>query len=232
MLARLLAALAAAALASASGHSKTWIDRYDPRPNPASVVTHGNARFTVLLPSVVRMEYAANKQFDDDASLAFLHRNLPTPEFSRSVSGSVLTLRTSNWELTYDASKDRGLFSSANLRISLLVEPFSEWTPAVEQTGNLHGTIRTLDRVGSAVDLKCVPPTTAMVYYTHCEEGFASRDGWVLVQDTLRPRFDGAQADKDWTWLKSAPPAGLKGDGSYIDLYFFCAWVWRRGAGV
>jgi len=66
----------------------------------------------------------------------------------------------------------------------------------------------------------------------HCEEGFASRDGWVLVDDALRPRFD-VNATSDWVWMKKAPDAALvmrtlAGSaqpqpirGSYLDLYFF-----------
>jgi hypothetical protein len=35
----------------------------------------------------------------------------------------------------------------------------------VQPTRNLHGTIRTLDRVGSAVDLTCQPITTFQVLH-------------------------------------------------------------------
>ena len=61
----------------------------------------------------------------------------------------------------------------------------------------------------------------------HCEEGFASRDGWVLVDDSLRPRFDVNGTADDWVWMKKAPDTALTmvGQqpvrGSYQDLYFF-----------
>ena len=35
----------------------------------------------------------------------------------------------------------------------------------------------------------------------HCEEGFASKDGWVVVDDSLRPRFD-LESNEDWVWMK------------------------------
>lgn len=57
-------------------------------------------------------------------------------------------------------------FNSANLRVRLLVTPHTTWVPGAAPTGNLHGTIRTLDRVGSAVTLACAPVVDAMTYMT------------------------------------------------------------------
>ena len=153
--------------ATASAHSKDWINRFNPVANPAAVVTHGNARFTVLTGGTVRMEYEDAAVFDDEASIAILHRHLPAPAFTHSVKAGVLTLTTASWKLTYDldASKGPG-FTATSLRVQLLVAPFSVWVPGAEPKGNMHGTIRTLDRVGHAVDLKCPPVTSQMVYYT------------------------------------------------------------------
>ena len=50
----------------------------------------GNARFTVLTPQLIRMEYSDNGQFLDSATLAFLNRNLTVPQFSQVVSNGVL----------------------------------------------------------------------------------------------------------------------------------------------
>ena len=158
------AACCAVTPAAAGGHSKDWIKRFDANPNPSSVRTIGKARFTVLTEGVVRMEYEDAGIFDDDASVTFLHRNLPTPEFTSKVKGSVLTITTSKWVLSYDSAA--GPFSAASLKVNLLTEPFSTWVPGADPKGNLHGTIRTLDRVGHAVDLKCPPVTTTMIYYT------------------------------------------------------------------
>ena len=56
----------------------------------AVVVVSGNARFTVLTPQLIRMEYSDNGQFLDSATLAFLNRNLTVPQFSQVVSNGVL----------------------------------------------------------------------------------------------------------------------------------------------
>lgn len=110
------------------------------------------------------------------------------------------------------------------LSVKLLTYPFTEWSPpragsAPAPNRNLHGTIRTLDRVGEAVDLTCLQPRDTMMYYAHCEEGLVSRDGYVLVDDSMRPRFAAnlsdpapgkprAHFDKEWPWvLVSAPRA-------------------------
>src|SRR6202167_568667 len=55
--------------------------RYDPVADPRSVVTTGHARFTVLTPQLIRMEWAADGKFEDHASLVFLNRRLPVPLF-------------------------------------------------------------------------------------------------------------------------------------------------------
>lgn len=74
-----------------------------------------------------------------------------------------------------------------------------------------------------------------MTYYAHCEEGLVSRDGWVIMDDSLRPRFDGpggpagspapARYDREWPWVGGPPAENLAnlqaGRGiAYSDLYF------------
>ena len=45
----------------------------------------GNARFTVLTPQLIRMEWAADGKFEDHASLVFLNRKLPVPKFTSAI---------------------------------------------------------------------------------------------------------------------------------------------------
>ena len=152
---------------TAASHSRDWIKRYNPVANPSSIVTHGNARFTVLTAGTVRMEVEDSQEWNDEASITMLHRDLPTPPFTNVVKGSTVTITTKNFKLTYDSDPSKGPgFTPNNLRVELLVKPFSVWVPGADASGNMHGTIRTLDRVGHAVDLKCPPMTSQMVYYT------------------------------------------------------------------
>ena len=55
---------------------------YSPVANPKAVVIDGHARFTVLTPQLIRMEWAADGKFEDHASFVFLNRRLPVPEFT------------------------------------------------------------------------------------------------------------------------------------------------------
>src|SRR5579859_1516373 len=54
----------------------------DPVADPHAVVTVGNARFTVLAPQLIRLEWAGDRKFEDHASLVFLNRKLPVPQFT------------------------------------------------------------------------------------------------------------------------------------------------------
>ena len=56
---------------------------YQPEANPKAVVVSGNARFTVLSPRVIRMEWSSDGKFTDNASLTFVNRNLPVPKFTK-----------------------------------------------------------------------------------------------------------------------------------------------------
>src|ERR1700683_3086597 len=56
----------------------------NPVADPKAVVTVGNARFTVLTPQLIRMEWSADGKFEDHASFVFLNRRLPVPKFQES----------------------------------------------------------------------------------------------------------------------------------------------------
>ncbi len=60
-------------------------------PFVVAVVISGNARFTVLTSQLIRMEYALEGIFEDQATLAFLNRNVPVPYYTTSTTnGSVM----------------------------------------------------------------------------------------------------------------------------------------------
>jgi len=52
---------------------------YNPIANKESVIVEGKARFTVLAPQLIRMEFDTLKKFEDRASLSFVNRNLTKP---------------------------------------------------------------------------------------------------------------------------------------------------------
>ena len=91
--------LAAAVGAAAAGD--------DPVADPAAVVTSGNARFTVLTPQLIRLEWSGDGKFEDRASLVFLNRKLPVPPFTARADGDVLVIKTSALELRYERNGGR-----------------------------------------------------------------------------------------------------------------------------
>jgi alpha-glucosidase len=61
---------------------------YCPKADPAAIVIAGNARFTVLTPQLIRMEWSQDGVFEDNATLTFVNRLLPVPEFKVSQTKS------------------------------------------------------------------------------------------------------------------------------------------------
>jgi alpha-glucosidase len=58
------------------------LESYDPVANLEAIVVSGKARFTVLTERLIRMEYDENAIFEDRATLAFVNRKLPVPDFT------------------------------------------------------------------------------------------------------------------------------------------------------
>lgn len=181
-------------LAAVGGLGMAGGESWQPRANPESVVVVGNARFTMLTPRMIRLEYSDTGAFEDRASLAFVNRALPAPEFSKSTADGKLLIQTEYLKLTY--AEKGGRFSDKNLSIEFKLDDKPVvWRPGIADTGNLRGTTRTLDSISGACPL---------------EPGLLSRDGWVLVDDAPRIVFD----DSEWPW------AAPRKDPKAIDWYF------------
>jgi alpha-glucosidase len=191
---------------------------YNPVADPRAVVTLGHARFTVLTPELIRMEWSADGKFEDHASFVFLNRRLPVPKFevNQSVSGSAVVIDTylqsplrDVLTLTYVPTGD-GRFTANNLTIEFTVDGKKVvWHPGDSDSGNLQGTTRTLD--GALGDQTHEP----------LGQGLISRSGWALVDDSTRPLFDSADftfrdgEDSPWPWVMERP------EGPRQDWYFF-----------
>ena len=143
--------LLAAAVATSNG-STAVTEAFDPVANPQAVVRAGNARFTVLTPAMIRLEWSATGAFEDRASLVFVNRRLPVPEFSVERDAGRLTVKTEALRLRY--TEDDQPFHEDNLSIELALNgrPIL-WRPGLEDKGNLRGTYRTLDTISGGVPL-------------------------------------------------------------------------------
>jgi alpha-glucosidase (family GH31 glycosyl hydrolase) len=180
---------------------------YNPVANPQAVVTQGNARFTVLTPQLIRMEWVADGKFEDHPSFVFLNRRLPIPKFTHSNESGKLTIQTSALQLTYTGTDK---FNADNLTITFTLDGKQvTWHPGTPDTGNLQGTTRTLD---GALGNKTKEPI---------EPGLISRDGWTVVDDSTRPLFDSDNfnftqgENSPWPWVQ------LRSAGDRQDWYFF-----------
>ena len=237
---KLMAQSSAASQKAAPATDATLNTHFEPADNPVAdpraVVVAGHARFTVLTPQLIRMEWSADGKFEDHASFVFLNRRLPVPKFQKtftvSASGSAsgaaqpgsaakpingptdgIILKTDALTLTYDEAGD-GRFTADNLSITLTVDGKQvTWHPGDKDPENLEGTTRTLD---GAFGNKTQEPI---------EPGLVSRSGWALVDDSTRPLFDSAdfsfkEGEKSpWPWVMERPAS--EAPGSYADWYFF-----------
>jgi len=166
---------------------------YDPvADTKATVVTSdGKARFTVLSPWFVRMEYTETpNQFEDRPSIAFVNRKQPVPQFQATMLGSSgVQINTSAVNLVYKG----GNFTADSIQVASLdkASAFKGWNGGMQSsqdTGNLLGTFRTLDGT-SAISLNCTENNKVQ-----CEFGLVSRSGWALVVDSFDPVWD----SDDW----------------------------------
>jgi hypothetical protein len=148
-----------------------------PPPARAAPVTSGEARFTVLGPRVIRMEYAPSKQFEDAPSLVFATRaSVGDVPAEVTHDKGWLVIRTDLLTLRY--KEGSGPFKADNLTVeSKRLKPAIAWHPGLEETGNLGGTARTLDQVDGDRHASDNTPLDLGA-------GLVSRDGWHLVDDT------------------------------------------------
>ena len=185
-------------------------------PEKAQVVA-GKARFTVLTPRLVRMEWAEDGAFEDRASLGIVNRDLPVPDFKVRKSGSKVTITTSALTLVYTGPAK---FDAQNLKVTFTMAGPSDkkgrprtvkktWTPGMDDSGNLLGTARTLDGF-DYIDKKPSGQYTRDPF----DKGVASRDGWAVIDESTRHLYE--KVDTDWKYWVSERP-----EGERQDLYLF-----------
>ena len=162
------------------------------RAAPTGVETLGSARFTVITPQLIRMEYASDGKFIDAASWFARNRDVRDTHYQVQNDGQTLTIDTGIIHLVY--TNDGKSFAANNLKAEVKTGSGTvSWTADMEQTGNLGGIIRGLDRKRAAVEL---------------DPGLLSRDGWFLLDDSTS-----VLATKDWFEERPASHG--------LDWYFF-----------
>ena len=195
-------AIAAAFCALASG----------PKASPKAVVQDGCARFTVLRPEMIRIEYSPKGVFEDNATFTVVNRQLPVPKYSKTDDGKYVTITTDALSLRYRKGSNplAEPASPANLSITMSVNGNPVvWYPGLKDPQNLKGTYRTLD--GNNGD----------DYRSRLEDGLISRSGWAVINDS--PSFERADGSRS---LALVPDSGgidwaaPRADADALDLYF------------
>ena len=180
---------------------------FHPEAAPEAQVIFGKARFTILTPRLVRMEWAEDAKFEDRATLGIVNRALDVPQFDVRKSKSRVVIKTADMTLAYSGQKR---FSAENLSITFrMADPEAKnglknvtWIPGMDESGNLLSTARTLD--------KCDGTKTLEPY----DKGVLSRDGWAIIDESDRHVF--VPVESDWKyWVECRP------EGERQDLYFF-----------
>jgi hypothetical protein len=134
--------------------------------NPGAVRA-GDARFEVLSPTLIRLEYAPGGRFEDRPTMVAQDR-ARSGKFDVSRSRGTLTIRTTALELTYRIG---GRFSAKNVTLRARDGSWSAhpgWSPGSAR-GNLGGWVRALDNRQGPVPL---------------HRGLLSRAGWYLLDDS------------------------------------------------
>ena len=185
---------------------------YNPVANPQAIVQEGRARFTVLTPEMIRIQYSEKQKFEDRATFAVVNRRLPVPQFTTEREDGYLVLKTSALTLKYKLGSEikAGRPDDSVLTISFNLNGRNvTWYPGKDDALNLKGTTRTLD--GQIGDNK----------RAELENGLLSRAGWSIIDESPKTRrgdgsttfaFDKSVDGIEWV----AQPV----DKNAIDWYF------------
>lgn len=140
---------------------------YETRPLALTqnIVQGEKYRFTVLTPSLLRMEYSECGIFEDRASQSVFFRDFPATAFSRQQKDGKLIIETANLILVY---QEDAPFSQDTLSVKLKIEPASTWHYG-EAFEDLGGTIKTLDDINGRTEL---------------DAGVCSRNGFSVMDDS------------------------------------------------
>src|ERR1700761_216683 len=96
----------------------TKIDMADGVARHGATVVAGDARFEVLTPDVIRLEYSPDGSFLNQPTFTVLDRDLPVPAYTETQSDGWLQLRTGDEVLRYRLGS--GAFTPENTQLKLL----------------------------------------------------------------------------------------------------------------
>jgi len=167
----------------------THINMADGRARSSAAVVAGDARFEVLAPEVIRLEYSPDGDFLDQPTYNVLDRNLPVPAYTVTRSGGWLAIRTSGMVLRYQLGS--GPFTPANTHMQLLGQS-ADGTSSVNPAWEWECTFGQVCQSGAAT-------LSGSAALASDHSGYASPAGFVAG-------YSGPGADASWPVLGA--PAG------------------------
>ena len=184
----------------------------NPVADPAAVVTSGRARFTVLTPEMIRIQYSSSAKFEDRATFAVVNRRLPVPAYTVREEDNYLYIETAKLTLRY---KKNSIISPQyqkpdNICITMKVGAHDViWYPGKQDALNLKGTKRTLDTASGDNQRGDL------------EDGIISRAGWAVIDESPTTK----RGDGSTTFAFDTPVDGIDWvaqpiDRNALDLYF------------
>ncbi|HEY0256188.1 MAG TPA: TIM-barrel domain-containing protein [Candidatus Methylacidiphilales bacterium] len=162
------------------------------RGEVTGIETAGHARFTVITPQLIRMEYAPDDKYIDEPSWFAVGRDARFTGYQVQRDAESLVIDTGVIKLTYQDNGKAFAADNVHAEIRKNAETVT-WHPGLQTTGNLGGTNRTLDGVREALPIS---------------DGVISRDGWYLLDDSKS-----VLATRDWFEKRPNDQA--------LDWYFF-----------
>jgi len=152
-----------------------------PLAMPEAIISGDTYRFTVLSECLIRMEYAADGQFTDNATQTVICRQFPVPEYQVRESTGKLEIITTKLHLHYHKSP----FHASSLSIDLCHGSgaiCATWRFGDEIT-DLSGTARTLDNADGAVALESgLLSYGGYTVLDDSESAVLTEDGWIEVR--------------------------------------------------
>lgn len=156
-----------------------------PRANPDAVVQGEKYRFTVLTPTLIRMEFNEDGKFEDRATKVVTNRVFPVPEFTVKETDRLLKIVTSRLVVTYHKNKR---FCPA----ALTARYTGEWgdktdtwrfeeneKPYGDEPQTYFGTLPALDIMGGPVPLEKGLMSWHFTDWDDSKSPILCDDGWV-----------------------------------------------------
>ncbi len=212
---------------------------------PAERLVINKRRFSMLSPTLVRMEYAPDGRFDERRSLAAYEVQKPLPFVRRSSEEGWDVLDTGFMQIRTTA--DGSAFNRLNLELRWTDGKLMQfWRPGDHDHQNLGGTLRSLDRYGgesSALDGVHVAGEespdfsgTSWPAWFQCEvdplytglhpappEQF-NRGHW--LHEVKKPRNEGRYLERTFNWYKESRrfcPGVVSASGYFLLNDSLCA---------